>query len=593
MIAKRIDDDMRANKGFLRADDLALIGLLRSRFFLLSDALIYYLSREKEFSYLERLNGALKHPGLSDEDKNALRKTAGLINKWIDCRERMTLAELLNIIVEDTRLFALLNAEFSGEQRTANLQKVIELADNFDQSGPGGLRTFLDTIDDLINREVREGEAFLALDDRTSVKIMTIHVSKGLQFPVVFVPNLNKSMRSGGSDIMIDGDLGMAVTFKDEEDYRGDRSNENTLYRLLRLRQKQKDLAELKRIFYVAVSRASNLLFLSASCKKSKNSKISRDSMFELLTAPIISAAKDPFEPGTMQFDDFDLEIVTDYPKDENDNLSDQSFSQFLNSIEKMYNNNNFADSPHGLELVQTLPVTGSGRIFSATAVMTYIKDPLEYYNRYHLGFFEGDYNRFSGTSDKNEIDSLKKGKIVHRYLEMLQKQSSSEEEIIDLVLFENEIFDPRLRDILKSELSRIHQTVRHSEIGKSILDAQNFRNELSLTMKLGDDYFTGTIDRLQQNAEGSWEIIDYKTNKITIDRLEETGQEYDIQIKSYALLMSRLYPGQSSYRVVLYFLTIDKTFERVFSKKDVDEIEKYFLMIIREVKEKFPVVVD
>ncbi|MCB9057941.1 MAG: UvrD-helicase domain-containing protein [Calditrichae bacterium] len=571
------------------ADDLALTGILRSRFFMLSDTILYYLSRETELTYLQRLTGELKHPGYSIEDRAKIKDAAFLITKWLDARERMTLAELLNIIVEDTKLFTLLNAEFSGEQRTANLQKVIELADNFDQSGPGGLRAFLETIDDLINREVREGEAFLALDDRSSVKIMTIHVSKGLQFPVVFVPYLNKSMRSAGTDIMLDADLGMSVTFKDEDEYNGNRSNENTLYRLLKLRQKQKDLAELKRIFYVAVSRASNFLFLSAGCKQEKPS---HDSMFELLVNPLINSGINPFEAGVHNFEKFELIIRDSFPETEKDNRSHETFSSFLKETEKSYiSAPEMTDSSY--EIAEALAYESTGRIFSATALMTFIKDPLEYFNRYHLGFFEGDYSRFSGTRKDSFSDSLKKGKIVHRFLELFQKQTHSPDDIIDQVLFEHEIFDSQSREEYKYELAVILKTVKSSETGKSILSAKNYQNEVSLTMMLGNDYFTGTIDRLQQANDNNWEIVDYKTNKISEKELQQTGREYDIQMQAYALLLSRLYPQQQSYKVTLYFLTIDKTYQKIFSKMDIQDIENYFRSVIEEIKKTYPVSLD
>jgi len=568
------------------SDDFALVALLRSRLFLLPDSALFFLTDLKESSFLERLKVLKDDSRLSDMERQSCTEAYNLIERWIGFRERLTLGELLNTIVEDTYLFARLNAEFSGEQRTANLQKIIDLADSFDQSGPGGLRAFLDTIDDLINRQVPEGEAFLALEDKGSVKIMTIHVSKGLQFPVVFCPILNRSMRGTGNDVLIDRELGMAVSFKSDDDYYSNSSKENTLYNLLRLRQKQKELAELKRIFYVAVSRASDWLFLSASVKKEKSNK---DSMFKWLEECLVKEGKTPYLPNLLNFEGFDLRIVRSYE------TSDQNFSHsqgFGKMLESLRNHQSLPESKTiPIKLAQPIKSTSQSRIFSATALMTFVRDPEEYFQRYHLGFFEGDYQKFAvEVKNSNEIDSLVKGKIVHRFLELHKPGEEDPALLMERILFEHEIFDPKTCTILTIELQNILQQMQKSDIGKSILIAQEIQNEVSLTMQLGDDFFTGTIDRIQKDASGSWQIIDYKTNRISEAQLQEAGDEYKIQIESYALLLSHLYPEQKNYIVSLYFLTVDKLYKLEFSQDDVKNIKIRFIKIVDNIKNKYPI---
>lgn len=565
------------------ADDLALVAMLRSRLFLLSDNAMLLMTDNMGIGYFEKLRLLKNDFRLTDQEKHIVTNAYDLINKWLHLRERLTLAELLNAILDDSKLFALLNAEFSGEQRTANLQKVVELADSFDQSGPGGMRAFLDIIDDLINREVAEGEAFLALDDIASVKIMTIHVSKGLQFPIVFTPYLNRSMRAVGSDIMLDRELGMAVTFKNDDDFYGDKTNENTLYRLLRLRQKQKDLAELKRIFYVAVSRASDYLFLSATVK---DQRVQSNSMFKWLEDCLINESKSSFFPGTLQYEDFILHVMHGYEKEGEKPLEKTGFYKMMDELEK-------ADSPIHPEtdfnIVSTIPVQTYGRIFSATALMTFSKNPDEYYQRYHLGFFEGDYEQ--GLVEKtDDIDSLLKGKIVHRFLEIYNSQEEKADEVVEKILFDYEIYDISVKKQLTTELLKIKQMMLDSEMGKRISASSEYKNEVSLTMRLDDDFFTGTIDRLQKNSAGEWEIIDYKTNRITPEQLEKTASDYEIQIKSYALLLAHLYPQQKSFKVTFYFLTVDNIFEKIFNQDDINSIVSEFKHLIREIKHKFPV---
>lgn len=561
------------------ADDLALVALLRSRLFLLPDNVIFFMSDNEGNGFLEKLKLLQNDYRISPEEKEAVEQSCMIIQKWLKLRERINLGELLNIILDDTKLFAMLNAEFSGEQRTANLQKIVELAESFDQSGPGGMKGFLDIIDDLINREVSEGEALLALDDTESVKIMTIHVSKGLQFPVVFTPFLNRGLRGGANDVLIDSELGMAVSYRSEDDGE-DNDSENTLYRLLQIRQKQKDIAENKRIFYVAVSRASDYLFLSAS---SRNKKIKENSMLELFSACFKEEITE-LNPGMIVYDDFEINLVTEYNQPGEKETSTISFKKM---IEQLRSDSGIALS-QDIKLAQQIPVETYGRMFSATALMTYLKDPDEYYRHYHLGFFEGDYEQ-GILAKQDDIDSLLKGKIVHRFLELYDPKNS--QEIIERILFDFEIYDHKIIEKLKSELIQIQTRISQSVNGQKILLAKEFKNEVSLTMLLGDDFFTGTIDRLQKNDAGDWEVYDYKTNLVRESDFLSIASQYDIQMQSYALLLSHLYPSQEEHRIVLYFLTIGKFFEKIYKKEEIINIENSFIKTINEIKNRFPVI--
>lgn len=565
------------------ADDLALVAILRSRLFLLPDSVLFFMSDNKGSGYLEKLRLLSDDDRLNAEEKLGVKNACILINNWLKLRERITLSELIDLVINDTRLFAVLNAEFSGEQRTANLQKVIELADSFDQSGPGGMYSFLSIIDDLINREVTEGEAFLALDDKDSVKIMTIHVSKGLEFPIVFTPFLNKQMRGPSGDVMLDHELGLAVTFKSDDENTNSSSNENTLYRLLRIRQMQKDLAEEKRIFYVAVSRARDYLFMSATVKKQS---AKANSKFSWLNDCLVRQAKSPYFDDVLTFEEFELITATQYEKRGQGNNSSQATRKLL---EQLANDKKVSPYQGNINVVEPVKGQTYSRTFSATALMTFIRNPDEYYHHYHLGFFEGDYKQ-TLIEKSDDIDSLLKGKIVHRFLEIINKDSQNPSSILEKILFDFEIYDTDIKNQLNTELLAVYHKMQESPQGRKILSAKEYKNEISLTMQLGSDFFTGTIDRLQKNDDNEWEIYDYKTNRITQDQLQNTAEEYDIQIKSYALLLAHFAPLQKSYVISFYFLSVDSFFQKPFSKDDINSIKQEFLGIVNQIKEKFPI---
>jgi len=487
--------------------------------------------------------------------------------------------------MQDTSIRIVLAAERNGEQLVANLEKLISMAQSFDQEGLGGLSSFINNLDNLISMEIKESEALVELEDENTVKVMTIHASKGLQFPVVFVPFLNSKPGGGRDDVLVNPDMGVACKFHSlsEEEL----PEEHTLYRFLKLKQRQKDLAEEKRLFYVAASRASNYLILSAS----NPDKISKESALEWIYARFMEDGYDITLEDQIDLTDFSLIIHREMPVSAKTEGQDKLYAQNLRSI--MDEVHNLKDTAQPISKYMQ-PISGrvTGRIFSATMIMTYLRDPEEYYNRYHLGFFEGDYELF--LADKRPDDyGLILGKLVHRLLEKWPSAIENAEVLLDSLFIEYEILDSGAQKQLKSEIIPILAGLESSALAKDILNAREFRNEIAITMQIGEDYLTGTLDRLIKNADGIWEVIDYKTNRMGSKSPEFLGKHYEWQMRAYALLLSKVNPEQEFFPVTLYFIRSDQKYSYNFSKHETDQIFSDFQNIISEIKQEMPVDVE
>lgn len=566
------------------ADDFALIGALRSKMFMIPDSALFLLAEESGYNYLQKLNGGLKQTDYSQKERAVLEHAAELINKWLECRERMNLSDLLNMIMQDVQLKAVLAAELNGGQLAANVDKLIEQAQSFDAAGLGGLQDFINNVDEFIAREIDEGEAQTSLEDSSTVKIMTIHASKGLQFPVVFVPFLNTKKRGVDSGVYLDAELGLAAKINIPAGK--EKSQDHTLINLIKYKNHQKESAEAKRLFYVAATRASNYLFLSASLKKDNpeaNSAISW--MFECFQRDGI----DLLESGQFDFDDFSIDIRRSYETDPGDKQDFIKFDKGMRDLRMVVKKQDTCKPERIPDFLHPLTSEIGARTFSATLLMTYIKDRDAYYQRYHLGFFENDYETFAEDVYKAD-HSLLKGKIVHRYLELQGESMLNEDQLIGQILFEYDVFDAALQKQFKEDILELSVRMAKSDTGKKIIQAKEARNEISITMRLGADYFTGTLDRIYRNDHNEWEVVDYKTNRIRADQLKEEGEKYKWQIKAYALLLSRLYPDQEKYPVSLYFLLPDRLYNKVFTKQEVEETAILFLDTIEEIKDKIPV---
>lgn len=553
-------------------DDFALVGVLRSPLFLISDATLFRLQRMPAERYYVKLQQALQ-PKVEISERDLLSAALERLRKWLEISQRIPLGDLLRIIIDDLQMQTLQLAQINGEQMKANIEKLCQQARRFEEAGMGGLTAFVQHLDDLIEQGMREGEAQLVSEDRHSVKIMTIHAAKGLQFPYVFVPYLNSAPKKPTDGILYDAELGMALKPASED------TRSSLAYQLLKVRRYLKEVAETRRLFYVALTRASNRLFLSAQPKK----RVLPDSPLEWLHMIFPELADDT---DRIENDDFTLDVLRALPEVTANPPGTDSFLKGLETLDHMLQ--------AGYELPEVEPFKklrpgADGRVFSPTRLMTFIDNPQEYYRRYHLGFFENDYEALAEDIARDEYGLLK-GKVVHRYLELLPTWEESNELLVDRVLFEFEIFDPDLEKRFRADLRFFEQQIMCSAEGRDILFAETARNEVDITIKLGADYLTGTLDRIIYDKQDLWRVIDYKTNRISEKGLADEAKRYHLQMKAYALLLSKVYPGQDIYPVGLYFLQINKLYTLEFSKAELKAIEDRFIEIIEQIKTTFPV---
>jgi len=564
-------------------DDLALVALLRSRFFMFSDVLIHLLGTEEEATWLNRLQGALKAE-YSDEERQRITETAALLQKWLDLRERIPLNALLLEVIEDVGLKAQLLAEFNGAQRVANLDKLCALAEHFELHNPGGLKAFYALINDLVTDEARESQALTELDDSGSVKIMTIHASKGLQFPIVFIPGLGVKPRFS-SQIPHDAELGISIDLKPI--YPDEGKPGHLLHILLSKREKWKQRAEYLRIFYVAFSRASDHLFLSASVK---DNKLNDTTMLYRLLKSLFRERDDDtlLIPETVNRETFSIRIDTDFTVEEaSPDETPVGFFQRLDIWEEYLRRY----QPAAVIPEPPEQRASRGRMFSATALKTFLEKPHVFEERYMLGFFRDDYIAFENHRVEESVsDALLRGAIIHRYLELYALEPDKEA-LVERILFEFEVFDPAHQREIRALIHTLEQRLNASETAQGILNAAEYKNEVSARMRLGDDYLTGTFDRMQKDARGQWEIIDYKTNRINAEQLQAAGAHYHVQMEVYALLLSALFPGQSAYRVSLYFLEPDRLYSRSYTPGQLEEQRRFYAATIRDIKARFPLV--
>lgn len=189
----------------------------------------------------------------------------GRIELWR--RESMisSVEELLSRLLDETELYVEMGAMAGGAQRQANLDALVSKARSYDETGSFGLHGFLKYMDDARD-SAKSGAAQTAQSD--VVRILSIHKSKGLEFPVVFLCELNRQFSREGENapLLLHRELGMGLNFVDETAVKREPLSRRGVLLLNRRQQTEEEM----RVLYVAMTRPKRRLILAGTVKNAR-----------------------------------------------------------------------------------------------------------------------------------------------------------------------------------------------------------------------------------------------------------------------------------------------------------------------------------
>lgn len=206
----------------------------------------------------------------NSKGQEALRqKLICFLEQLQDFRSRVSytpIHQLLQEILDETGYRRYVTALPAGEQRRANLDMLLEKAIAYEKTSYHGLFHFVRYIDKLMKYDVDYGEAEIISEQENAVRLMSIHKSKGLEFPVVFVSGMGKqfNQQDSRSNMIFHPEYGIGLKWFDSEK----RTKSDTLIRqVFALEAKKENLGEELRILYVALTRAKEKLILTGNAE--------------------------------------------------------------------------------------------------------------------------------------------------------------------------------------------------------------------------------------------------------------------------------------------------------------------------------------
>ncbi|HTS32057.1 MAG TPA: UvrD-helicase domain-containing protein [Bryobacteraceae bacterium] len=443
------------------------------------------------------------------------------LREWRARRESVTFDRLLMDAIDDC-----------GYPLSPNVDKF--LAQARDAASRMSLDEFVEELAMIRASNPREPDA-PPEDSANAVKVMTVHSAKGLEFPVVFLSALHKGIDTSLPVVSFSRHLGLGARWRNP----ARREHKDDLFQhAIRNERKVREAEESNRLFYVAMTRAEQLLLLSFSGKQRKVR-----------------------EWAAVVANSLGLEFKT----------SRDEIVQFQAPDGKSWNMRLLvADDPGPLSFarvqadgegpaIEYLPLPDAGGQqdpnVTVTALGVFANCPREYYLGYYLGF-EGGVRKLENARQAGELSPAEFGIQVHA------------------ILAETAVPEP------DPEAVRLAETFRQSPLGRRAARASRVEREFDFLMAVDEMVVRGQVD-LWFEEGGELVIVDYKTDAVSAAEAHQRAHDYTMQLRLYALAVERV-AGRPPGRAWLHFLRPNTAIEVDLTPSLLDAPEQ----VIRDFQE-------
>ncbi|MBQ7896309.1 MAG: helicase-exonuclease AddAB subunit AddA [Oscillospiraceae bacterium] len=544
--------------------DIALIAVLRSPAYSFSaDELSEIRSSDKRGDFYSALC-------LKSEDNEKCRKFLKDLEEFRSIAPDMLASELVWYLIDRLDMTAICSAMSDGAQRRARLMELVDMSEHFEGTGYRGLHRF---VQYLKKQEERGAEPSLGSDGSLAVQIMSIHKSKGLEFPVVFLCDtarrFNKS--DGSETVLIHPQLGLGPKVIDPErrvEFPGLERN------AIKLRLEKELLSEEMRLLYVAMTRPKERFFITAAIKdvdkklEKAAALISKPMEPEVLRGAsaysdwlIWAALADGGENIAMRVcaaESSDAGAETEETRHEADPLFKEKLMQYL---QFSYPYKEAQELPSKITATEL-----KGRAEKDEDAVSIAPKKTRDFRMPDLGI------------EEKPLSAAQRGTATHLVLQYMDfSKTGSLQEVKEEIhrMFKAGFMTAREAQAVDAEAI---YGMFASALGKRMLSAEKMQREFkfSLLCDAGEVFGTaegeelllqGVVDCFIEE-DGELVVIDYKTDLVRNEaELMERRELYSKQIRAYAMALERICQKPVK-EAVLYFLSVGKACEISLKKQ-------------------------
>jgi ATP-dependent helicase/nuclease subunit A len=558
--------------------DLELAGVLRSPFFGLSDDGLFVLAHGRgETPLYERLLDTPRLDELSVTDREVVGRARRLIPSWLAMVDLVPPSALLRRMLDETGAWG----TYAAMGGAGTINKLLRVLRVLQRPAPS-LAQVADLLEDHILNVQREGDELAEALEDEAVKIMTVHGAKGLEFPVVFVLGLDDDLTRRGrpQSIQIDPDLGFAV---DTPPALREGRERSTIYRLIAEHAQRKELAEARRLLYVACTRAQDHLFLIGADKTVRPESWQRWILDSLGFADEL-LRKD----GSLDVEIADgavFRIVRPRPAP----LTRSTATGTSLAAEPAAVTVGAMDLERLARARAPVPPEKHYPTHTVTELLDFGRCPRLHYARHVLGLQLDDElapgveaERDDADDQSLEGDQRLLGIVVHELLAQFGAATSTPLEDIAQRAARSATFDEQKATAIARRAVEIVRAFEKGERGKALLHTAGL-SELPFALRLNGSVLRGRIDRLIMGNPPR--VVDFKLprqpGRATRESLES---EYGLQLRAYALAAARLL-GADAVRAAIALPEAGVFFEWPYDAAELPQIERELVERIGQVR--------
>lgn len=537
-------------------DDLALASILISPFFSVGDDALFAMRMKYTDGGLwqNMVDYVHEHDAIDD-----VKKAYEILLGFRDKAQTMSLPILIHSMLEASHWRNIVKRMDDGEQWIANAEKLIGIAREFEQRGFRHIHAFVDELE--LSAEYDDEPEAPIINSENAVNLMTIHASKGLEFPIVFLYDTNAKERSTQPALYESDQFGIGLPLIKEYRVAGSHETEQSLLSMaIGMERRSRLISEKKRLLYVALTRAKDHVFISTSHKQGKS--FAERSMIHMISQYSSAYATLPsIEQGNYTFQTKLIVQGDEQEKEISIPIHIQRTLKEAQSMEEVEKKSYQGD----LQLFGTTKQEYKDEWYSISQFMMLEADEQEFRKKYVFGFPNATIEHHAGfVNDENheDITSAQFGIMMHQALEHIQKWvnvADVNEDMIDSIIddiIQNHMSYSLEKDMVKQRMRRLCHAIGTSNLmQRHHTSLINVKTEYSLTIPIEDDFFCVIYDLLIENENGEWEIWDWKTNGCsTQEQMDILTERYTLQMRYYAYVLSLLKPGQFTYTTRLLF---------------------------------------
>ena len=513
-----------------RYASLELAGALRSNYFGLDDATLTQLFWQTEndkplWDVLQAVGSGELQLNLQPEQQALAMHAAERLRSLRQAAALMALPELFAQLWDELKPEFVLSQQENGPSKLANVKKLRRLAQQYCQTKQASLAEWLQNVKDLRASSSKEPAATVQSDD--ALQIMTIHNSKGLEFDLVILPQLDKSVKGDTASIKYlpgkegeQGLLGIKVPDKEMQ------LQNSGVYEQAKARDSELEEEESRRLLYVAMTRAQKQLLMVGTVAEEK------------LPEAVIGL---PAAKGWWQ----QLQAVYEVDWDKQESscpwvrlLCADALSP---AVVQQGEQQKLALEPLALAPLPTYATCGR-TCFTASALQTYLHCQRQYYYQQVLAVPE--LEQTVAGEQAHELPASVTGSIVHKALELYNGYNA---EAVFAVALEK--FAP---GAAATQAKSMFDAYIVSDLYKALPKKQ--KRELEFVQPLQQELAAeGVIDLLAFDEDDNMIIVDYKTG--TPPEPDEVKLGYAYQLALYKDAAEKLYPDKRVVRAELHFL--------------------------------------